>query len=229
MSDRPNVRILVVDDDAGIALLLRRALEAENFLVDVAPDGLEGERRLLEQDYDVALLDFQLPYRTGLEILTALRQAGRPTLVLMLTVRHGESEVVAGLDAGADDYIGKPFSVVELVARVRALLRRRREPAGDILEFGGIRMDRAQRRVEIDGHAIQLTPREYELLEYLLRRPNRVVSRGELLERVWGIRFHPGTNVLDVHVSNVRRKLNAHAPRARIRTERGVGFALAVS
>jgi DNA-binding response OmpR family regulator len=168
-------------------------------------------------------------YRTGLEILTALRQAGRPTLVLMLTVRHGESEVVAGLDAGADDYIGKPFSVVELVARVRALLRRRREPAGDILEFGGIRMDRAQRRVEIDGHAIQLTPREYELLEYLLRRPNRVVSRGELLERVWGIRFHPGTNVLDVHVSNVRRKLNAHAPRARIRTERGVGFALAVS
>ncbi|MFW6331109.1 MAG: response regulator transcription factor [Gemmatimonadota bacterium] len=226
MDGNGTVRALVVDDDPGIVLLVRRALEEDGLVVEVERTGVRAERRLLAEDFDIALLDIEIPGKTGLEVLRSIRKARRPTLALMLTVRHHEADVVEGLDAGADDYLGKPFSVGELTARVRALLRRR-APAGDgPLEFGGIRVDRERRRVTVGDQSLDLTAREFDLLAYLIRQPHRVVPRNELLDRVWAVDFDPGTNVIDVHVSNLRRKLNRSRPDARIRTERGVGFAL---
>lgn len=226
MGRNGTMRGLVVEDDPSIALLVRRSLEDTGMLVDVESSGVRAERRLLEEDYDIALLDIEVPGKTGLEVLRSVRRARRPTLVLMLTIRHRADQVAEGLDAGADDYLGKPFSVVELTARVRALMRRRSAAGPATLEFSGVRVDRGQRRVSVDGDELDVTPREFDLLAHLIRQPERVVPRPELLEQVWGMDFDPGTNVIDVHVSNLRRKLNRARPGARIRTERGVGFAL---
>ena len=168
---------MVADDEPGILLLVRRALEAEGYGVEAVGSGREAHRQLMEQDFDLAVLDIEMPGRSGLEVLDAVREAGRQVMILMLTQRQREPDVVAGLEAGADDYLGKPFSMAELSARVRALLRRRGQAAGEELRFGPIRMDRAQRRVTAGDAPVDLTPREYQLLEYLLRRPRRVVPR----------------------------------------------------
>ncbi len=226
MADKRPIRALVVDDDPGITLLVRRALEEDGLAVDIETTGPAAEDRLLSEDYDVVLLDVGLPGKSGLDVLRSVRRARRRTLILMLTVRHRADQVVQGLDAGADDYLGKPFSIGELTARVRALLRRRQQPLCSSLEFAGITVDRSQRKVEVGGDPVRLTAREFDLLEYLMRQPQRVVPREELLDRVWSMDFDPGTNVIDVHVSNLRRKLNRRRAAARIRTERGVGFAL---
>ncbi len=221
-----DVRVLVVDDDRAIALLVQRALEEEGIHAGTAHSMAEAERELAEQDYDLAILDIVLPDGSGLDILRHLRARNRAVLVLLLTVRRRESEVVEALDAGADDHLGKPFSIAELKARVRALLRRRGDGSLTPLEFQGVRVERASHGVRVNGEPVTLTPREFDLLEYLLRRPNRVVPREELLESVWRMDFDPGTNVIDVHVSHLRRKLNRHRAAVRIRTERGVGFAV---
>lgn len=226
MNSAERVRAMVVEDDPAIALLVQRALEDEGLMVETEASGTRAERRLLNEDFDIALLDIELPGKTGLDVLESVRAARRPTLVLMLTVRHQADQVVQGLDSGADDYLGKPFSVVELTARVRALLRRRTGSAPTSLEFAGVQVDRTQRKVTVGDAEVELTPREFDLLEYLIRQPRRVVPRPELLDRVWSMDFDPGTNVIDVHVSNLRRKLNRVRAEARIRTERGVGFAL---
>jgi two-component system, OmpR family, response regulator len=223
------IRTLVVDDDPRVALLVRRALEADAHAVDVAGSIRAAHEFLGGPDYDLAVLDVELPDGSGLELLRRIREGRGGTLVVMLTVRQRETEVVEGLDAGADDYLGKPFSLGELRARARALLRRPGRAPRPVLEFGEIRMDRGQRRVRAGPVELELTPREYDLLEHLLERSGQVSSRRDLLAQVWGLSFDPGTNVLDVHISHLRRKLREAGAGPVIRTRRGVGFLLSSS
>lgn len=220
------MRVLVVEDQAELADDIADGLCDQGIGADVAYDGPAGIEKALMIPYDVVILDRDLPKVHGDAVCATLAGSGSAARILMLTAAAAVGDRVQGLNLGADDYLGKPFSMGELTARVRALLRRGQEPLRSSLEFAGITVDRAQRRVEVGGDPVRLTAREFDLLEYLMRQPQRVVPREELLDRVWSMDFDPGTNVIDVHVSNLRRKLNRRRAAARIRTERGVGFAL---
>ncbi len=217
------MRILVVEDDSKVASFLSRALTEESHQCDVAADGLEGERQGRLARYDVIVLDWMLPGMDGLSVCRSLRRAGVRTPVMMLTARDEVGERVLGLDAGADDYVVKPFALEEFLARVRALGRRANEGAG-MLAVEGLTLDLTRRTFSIDGAThVELTGREFGLLEYLVRNAGRAVPRTELLSRVWGTAFDPGTNVIDVYVRHLREKLGPHGKR--ITTLRGVGYA----
>lgn len=217
------MRILVVEDDSKVASFVARALEEEGHQADVAGDGLEGERQARLARYDVIVLDWMLPGMDGLSVCRSLRRAGVRTPVMMLTARDEVGERVLGLDAGADDYVVKPFALEEFLARVRALGRRVADGAG-VLAVEGLSLDLTRRTLTVDGAApIELTNREFGLLEYLVRNAGRAVPRTELLARVWGTAFDPGTNVIDVYVRHLRDKLGPHG--RRITTARGVGYA----
>jgi len=222
------VRILVVEDEKKVARALREGLEAEYYDVTVAHTGEEGFYELNAQTFDLIILDLMLPGRDGLEILKTARQRGVAAPVLILTARDGVDDRVLGLDCGADDYLVKPFAFPELLARIRALLRRGRPDQVLKLKIADLKMDLVTRRVIRGGRALQLTGREYELLEYLLRHAGNIVSREMLARDVWDEAGRDATtdNLIDVHIARLRRKLDDSFDVKLLKTVRGVGFVL---
>jgi two-component system copper resistance phosphate regulon response regulator CusR len=217
------IRILVIEDEAQIADFLVRGLREEGFTVERAADGDEGWHALRTGTWDVVLLDWWLPGRDGLTLLRQFRSAGGETPVLLLTARDAVSDRVRGLDSGADDYLCKPFAFSELLARVRALSRRRQRGAGAVLRFGDVHFDLAGHRAQRAGKILELTAKEQALLVFFLRHPGEVLSRTRIYEHVWDERYDGLSNTLEVHVMELRRKLEAHGPRV-IHTLRGQGY-----
>jgi DNA-binding response OmpR family regulator len=220
------LRVLVIEDDAMVAGVVARSLEQGDYTVDVSENAADGTERALREPYDAILLDLQLPDRDGLEVVRAVRAADRNTPILIMTGRGDDEHVVRGLDAGADDYIFKPVSPEVLKARVRAAIRRGGSGPPDQLTLGDLTVDRLAREVTGAGQPISLTPKEFSMLEYLLLKAEQVVSRTELLERVWHMTFDPGSNVVDAHVARLRQKLRQVISNPEIRTVRGIGFIL---
>ena len=220
------MRVLVVEDEVKMAALLQRGLREEGYAVDVASDGREALWLATENGYDAIVLDVMLPDVDGFEVCRRLREAGRWSPVLMLTARDGVSDRVAGLDAGADDYLTKPFSFAELLARLRALVRRGAPERPATLQVGDLVLDPATRRVVRDGTPVDLTPREFALLEFLMRHPGEVLSRTRLIEHVWDFAFEGDSNVVDVYVRYLREKVDRPFGRDSIETVRGAGYRL---
>jgi two-component system OmpR family response regulator len=220
------MRLLVVEDDAKLARALQRGLQREGYVVDLAADGDAGLAQASENDYDVVLLDVMLPGRDGFSVCRALRSRERWSPVLMLTARDQVTDRIRGLDAGADDYLVKPFDFGELLARLRALIRRGPSERPPVLEIADVRIDPAARAVTRAGREIELTVREFALLHFLARHAGEVVSRAQLLEHVWDNADDGSTNVVDVYVGYLRNKLENPFRRKIIRTVRGVGFML---
>jgi DNA-binding response OmpR family regulator len=220
------MRFLVVEDERKVASFIRQGLEEEGHAVDVATDGEEAGLLAHVNDYDAILLDIMLPKKNGYQVAAELRREGRTTPILMLTSRDATEDVVRGLDAGGDDYLAKPFHFEELLARLRALTRRGGAGRLEELRLGPLTMDRPRHRVTVRGERLDLTPKEFQLLEFLLLHADEVVRRTVLLEKVWDMHFDPESNVVDVHVGNLRRKLAAATPALQLETVRGVGFRL---
>lgn len=220
------LKLLVVEDDRMFAELMRRGLKEEGYAVDVAGSVAEGQLLALVHDYDAILLDVVLPDGTGLQLATALRDRGRHTPILMVTGEGDPADVVQGLDVGADDYLTKPFDIRELKARVRALVRRGGARRAETLSLGGVVLDRVGHRAMVGDRRMDLTPKEFSLLAYFLVHADRVVTRTDLLEKVWDFHFDPGSNVVDVHVARLRGKLRRYGAGARVATVRGAGFML---
>ena len=220
------MRILLVEDDKKVASFIRKGLEEEGYAVDVAAEGEAGLFMGLDRLHDLIILDVMLPKKPGFQVLRELRQAKVATPVLMLTARDTVEDKVQGLDAGADDYLTKPFVFAELLARVRALLRRRAEARSPRLQVADLVLDPATRSVTRGGHSITLTNREFALLEYLMRNAGRVLTRTAITEHVWDYDFDSGTNVIDVYVNYLRKKIDAgHEPKL-LHTVRGAGYVL---
>ncbi|MET4641885.1 response regulator transcription factor [Streptomyces sp. NPDC001981] len=217
------MRLLIVEDEKRLAMSLAGGLTAEGFAVDVVHDGLEGLHRAGGGAYDLVVLDIMLPGMNGYRVCAALRAAGHEVPILMLTAKDGEYDEAEGLDTGADDYLTKPFSYVVLVARIRALLRRRGGgSASPVLTVGALRMDTAARRVLLGEDEVTLTAKEFAVLEQLALRAGQVVSKADILEHVWDFAYDGDPNIVEVYVSALRRKLSAAA----IRTVRGAGYRL---
>jgi heavy metal response regulator len=220
------MRILVVEDEPKVASFVRRALEAEHHAVDVVGDGEGGLSQAVSGGYDLVVLDVMLPKRDGLGVLRALRAGGHAVPVLLLTARAEVADKVAGLDVGADDYLTKPFAVEELLARVRALLRRGAAAAPPRLTMADLTLDPVTREVTRAGKRIDLTAREYALLDFFLRNRGRVLGRALIAQHVWGVDFDTFTNVIDVYVNYLRRKIDADFEPKLVHTVRGVGYVL---
>jgi heavy metal response regulator len=220
------MRILVVEDEKKVASFLKKGLEEEYYAVDCAYDGEEALYLVEANEYDLMILDIMLPKIDGLEVLKGVRDKGFPLPVLMLTAKDSVEDVIKGLDAGGDDYLTKPFAFAELLARVRALLRRKeREPTGE-LQVADLVLDPVTHAVSRGGQEIELTAKEYALLEYLMRQVNRVVTRTMISEHVWDYHFDPMTNVIDVYVNHLRNKIDQNSSQRLIHTIRGVGYML---
>ncbi|MEV0612607.1 response regulator transcription factor [Nonomuraea sp. NPDC050404] len=220
------MRVLVVEDERRMAAALQRGLQAEGFAVDLAHDGEDGLHAARQGDYDVVVLDIMLPRLSGYNVCKQLRAEENWVPILMLSAKDGEYDMADGLDLGADDYLTKPFSYVVLVARLRALLRRDAGRRPSVLLAGDLSLDPARRRVERGESSIELTPREFALLEYLMRRRDEVVSKSEILEHVWDT-FDTDPNVVEVYVGYLRRKIDAPFGRNALQTVRGAGYRLA--
>lgn len=220
------MRLLVVEDDAGIGRFLRQGLLEAGYEADWERDGARGLERALSGVHDLLILDVLLPGMSGLELLSGVRARGINSPVLLLTALDTVDDRVRGLDSGADDYLVKPFAFPELLARVRALLRRPRPDVEAVLCVGSIEMDVLRREVREGGRPIALSRREFALLEYMMRHPGEVLTRTQIAERVWGFDFYNESNVVDVYVGYLRRKLGHGQGRSLIRTVRGMGFVL---
>jgi two-component system OmpR family response regulator len=222
-----SMRILIVEDEKRVAQFLQKGFQAESFAVDVAADGNTGLRLAEAESYDAIILDVMLPGKSGIEILTSLRRSKITTPVLVLSAKSDIEDRVEGLNLGADDYLPKPFAFSEVLARIRAIVRRKStDVMASFLTVADLRMDLLARRVERGGRDIPLTNKEFELLEYLLRNKGRVLSRIILMEHIWDINFDTETNVVDVVINRLRRKIEDGFPSRLIHTVRGVGYAL---
>lgn len=220
------MRILVIEDEEKVARFIQKGLEAEQYQVAVIHEGKKGEFEARSGGYDLLILDVLLPGKNGFEILRSLRKEKSEIPVLMLTARSTTEDIVQGLDLGADDYLTKPFAFDELLARVRSLLRRKAQ-ASTTLVMGDLRLDTVSHKASRNGVAIELTSREYALLDFLMRNPGKLFSRQHLGEKVWGYQFDPGTNIIDVYVNHLRKKIDASSPKKLLHTIRGKGYALA--
>ncbi len=224
------MRILVVEDNAKLAASLKKGLQQEGYAVDIALDGSDGQRLAdgAGEGYDAIVLDRMLPGVDGMTICRNLRESGSRVPVLILTARGGLQDRVEGLDAGADDYLGKPFAFEELAARIRALLRRPAVPVAPVLRAGDLEMNDSTREVTVKGRPLSLTAKEFGLLELFLRHPRQVLSRAQITMHLWDQEFDGASNVVEVHIRNVRRKLAQAGDRGRIQTVRGAGYRLAL-
>lgn len=220
------MRLLVVEDEATLADAVVDLLRSESYAVDLAADGETASELMDVNTYDCVLLDWALPGRSGMELLADWRAAGDETPVLMLTGRTAVEDRVSGLDMGADDYLTKPFSLVELLARVRSLIRRRSKPLQTALRAGDVEMDRAARRVTVAGHMVELSPKEFSLLEYLLGHVGEVVTRTDLIEHVWDDSFDSLSNLVDVTIYKLRKKIDSGGGGKLLHTVKGVGYVL---
>ena len=220
------MRILIAEDDAALSSFVRQGLAAEHYAVDTASDGEQARAMAAEFDYDLLILDLNLPRLDGVAILRYLRTRKPSLPIFILTGRNRVEDRVQCLDLGADDYLGKPFSFSELSARIRALLRRSHLPAESVLTVEDLKLDRVERRVERAGHRIELTSKEFALLEYLMRNAGRRITRAMIIEHVWNLSFDTSTNVVDVYVNYLRRKIDDHFGSRLIHTIRGVGYEL---
>lgn len=220
------MRILLVEDDVALASILLRTLREESYAVDHAADGQEAEWLAFENPYDVIILDLMLPRKNGLEVLKTLREGTIKVPVLILTAKDSKEDIVKGLDLGADDYLTKPYNLEELLARVRALLRRQAGEGSSLIELANLRIDTARKEVSREGVPINLTAKEYALLEYMARHAGTVLNRTQLSEHVWDMNFEPSSNVVDVYVGYLRAKIDRPFAAPMIRTVRGHGYML---
>ncbi|WP_406038915.1 response regulator transcription factor [Micromonospora sp. NBC_00898] len=220
------MRILVVEDDKHLARSIKRGLEAEGFAVDVALDGVDGLWRAKEGDYDVVVLDIMLPGKSGYQVCAELRELGNWTPIIMLTAKDGELDEAAALDTGADDYLSKPFSYVVLVARIRALLRRGSRERPATLNVGDLRLDPAAHRAWRRDTEVSLTPRQFALLEFFMRRAGEVLPKSTILDHVWDFAFDGDPNIVEVYVRHLRKKIDEPFGRTAIQTIRLVGYRL---
>jgi DNA-binding response OmpR family regulator len=218
------MRILVVEDNPDMASALQQGLRENGYSVDVAHKGFEGEELAVSEPYDLVILDVMLPDRDGVELCRSLRRREVSSYVLMLTALSKTDHKITGLDAGADDYLTKPFQFDELLARIRALLRRGQASEGTRLTFGGLELDLVSRRVERDGERIKLSAKEFGLLEFLMRNQDRVVDRMTIAQKVWDINFEPSSNVIDVCISSLRKKVDRGFDQPMIHTVVGMGY-----
>jgi two-component system copper resistance phosphate regulon response regulator CusR len=220
------MRILVIEDDPTVGQYVKRGLEEHRWAVDLVADGEEGERRASSEAYDLVILDMRLPTKSGTEVLHSLRAKGFERPVLVLTAQDAVDAKVATLRAGADDYVTKPFAFEELLARVEALSRRPRALAAPVLRVGDLEIDQATHEVRRGGVPIEVTPKEYTVLEYLARHAGRVMSRTLITEYAWGYHFDPGTNIVDVVINHLRKKIDVSGAPKLIHTVRGVGYVI---
>jgi len=220
------MRILIAEDDTALAGFVRKGLEAEHYAVDVSADGEQARALASELDYDLIVLDLNLPRLDGVAILKHVRGKKPNVPILVLTARGKVEDRVQCLDIGADDYLVKPFSFSELSARIRALLRRSRLPSESVLTVEDLKLDRVERRVTRGSRAVDLTSKEFALLEYLMRNAGRRVTRAMIIEHVWNLSFDSSTNLVDVYINYLRRKVDDGSPRKLIHTIRGVGYEL---
>lgn len=223
-------RLLLVEDDPRIVSFLRPGLKAEGYSVEVARDGLEGLKLVRGGEFALIILDYMLPGLNGLEVCARLREEGCNSLVLILTAKDGLQDKIAGLKSGADDYLTKPFAFGELLARIEALLRRKRESSrAEILQVGNLSLDPTAKSVRRGERQIELTPKEFALLAYLMANAGTVLSRKNLLANVWGMNFDPGTKVVDVYIRYLRQKVDGEGDSSLIRTVRGFGYSMPTS
>jgi len=220
------MRLLVVEDEKKVARFLRKGLEEEHYAVDVAYDGEEALDMVEVYDYDLVLLDIMLPKIDGMTVLRSIRENDNLVPILMLTAKDSVENIVKGLDAGCDDYLTKPFTFSELLARIRALLRREKEVKDSVLEIADLRLSLPTREVTRAGKKIDLTAKEYALLEYFMRNPNRVLTRTMISEHVWDYHFDTDTNIIDVYVNFLRKKIDRDYDLKLVHTIRGVGYVM---
>ncbi|HEX2778461.1 MAG TPA: response regulator transcription factor [Gemmatimonadaceae bacterium] len=220
------MKILVIEDDPTVGQFVKRGLEEQRWGVELVADGEEGEQRAASGAFDLIILDMRLPGKSGLDVLTALRGRGFERPVLVLTAQDAVDAKVSTLRAGADDYVTKPFAFEELLARVEALARRPRAIASPKLRVGDLELDQTTREVRRGGETIELTPKEFTVLEYLMRHTGRVMSRTLITEYAWGYHFDPGTNIVDVVINHLRKKVDAKHERKLLTTVRGVGYVI---
>ncbi len=218
------MKILVIEDDPTVGQYVKRGLEEQRWGVDLVTDGEEGERRAAAEQYDLVVLDMRLPGRSGMEVLRNMRGRGFERPVLVLTAQDAVDAKVEAFRAGADDYVTKPFAFEELLARVEALSRRTKTMSTPVLKVADLTLDKDTRTVTRAGETIELTPKEYTVLEYLMRHAGRVMSRTLITEYAWGYHFDPGTNIVDVVINHLRKKIDSGKPVKLIHTVRGVGY-----
>ncbi len=225
-TNNPTASILLVEDEVKLARFIQLELDSEGYQISVAHDGLTGLTLARESPPDLVILDWMMPGMTGIEVCRRLRATGSKVPVILLTAKDEVSDRVTGLDAGADDYVVKPFSIEELLARVRAHLRRNHEENPDFLQFGELSLNRRTREVFHSGRAIELTAKEFDLLDYLMTNPRQVITRDQILEKVWGYDFMGDSNIIEVYVRYLRLKLEDQGEKRLIQTVRGVGYVL---